>query len=67
MITEEMMSFSEAADYLGYTRSYTYKLMHFRKIEYLRYGKKAFFLKSACDEYIKNHVTKFNAEKSATI
>ena len=57
---------TEAAEYLGITRSYLYKLMMWRKVSYYKpHGKLCFFEKSDLDEYMFSYKVKSEDELSA--
>ena len=57
---------TEAAEYLGITRSYLYKLMMWRKVSYYKpRGKLCFFEKSDLDEYMFSYKVKSEDELSA--
>ena len=57
---------TEAAEYLGITRSYLYKLMMWRKVSYYKpRGKLCFFEKSDLDEYIFSYKVKSEDELTA--
>lgn len=57
---------TEAAEYLGITRSYLYKLMMWRKVSYYKpRGKLCFFKKSDLDEYIFSYKVKSENELTA--
>lgn len=57
---------TEAAEYLGITRSYLYKLMMWRKVSYYKpRGKLCFFEQSDLDEYIFSYKVKSEDELTA--
>lgn len=52
-MTKNFIQLKEAAEYLGITESYMYKLVHFRKVPYYKpNGKKIFFNVEELDTWI---------------
>ena len=51
----ERLSLVEAAQYLGVSKSYMYKLIHTRAIPFNKFGKRVIFYTKELDEWIKQN------------
>lgn len=60
---KEILTTDEACKYLGYSKSYLYKLTHLRKIpHYKPNGKKIYFLKEDCKNLLLSNRVKTASE-----
>lgn len=58
MVLKNHLSVSELAEYLGFTKAYVYKLVHFGKLPaYKPFGKTLFFDKDKVDKIFKSKET----------
>jgi excisionase family DNA binding protein len=59
----ERLSLIEAAQYLGVSKSYMYKLTHKRAIPYSKFGKRAIFYTKELDEWIKQNAIRIKTRE----
>src|SRR5450759_5440911 len=57
----ERLSLVEAAQYLGVSKSYMYKVTHTRLIPFNKFGKRIFFYTQELDDWLKNNAPRYKS------
>lgn len=58
----ERLSLTEAAQYLGVSKSYMYKVTHTRMIPFNKFGERVFFYTKELDDWLKENTPRYKSK-----